>query len=149
MQLARTAFELGSPGCYALEASLQAFRQPAAELEMAIHEQGPIGFGVTAVLPDLEEDDIVLEAEPGNVISISAERTVKRTVRCQLNNSKRCCSVLCRAVCPPLQTAERMVTALAASSRAYSITLEAAACSSSPPLQVEGAVCCPSPTLQL
>lgn len=32
------------------------------------------------MLPDLEEDDIVLQAEPGNVISISAERIVRRTV---------------------------------------------------------------------
>lgn len=48
--------------------------------------EGPIGFGVTAVLPDLEEDDIVLQAEPGNVISISAERIVRRTVQKQGKN---------------------------------------------------------------
>ena len=46
-----------------------------------VNRQGPIGFGVTAKLPDIEEDDIVLQAEPGNVISISAERIIKRTVR--------------------------------------------------------------------
>lgn len=42
--------------------------------------QGPVGFGVTASLPDLEEEDISLLAEPGNVLTITAERTIKRTV---------------------------------------------------------------------